>query len=166
MDLIVNAKSDFYRGGYRTWGPKGIQSSCRMVQSESRNQWLTSHSTEKYEHEIFPGISAITPRVARLLGAGRGLVCLDPDIAAYHAPNADRDNVTLEVRYSQLTAELEKRRAGVVREMELAVEKSLGRKNERRRSLAKPPLKDYFRDFALLQEVTKAACREGNYHAS
>ena len=137
-----------------------------MVQSRSRNQWLTSHSTEKYEPEIFPGISAITPRVARLLGVDRGLVCLDPDIAAYHAPNADRDNVTLEVRYSQLTAELERWRAGVVREMELAVEKSLGRKNERRRSLAKPPLKDYFRDFALLQEVTKAACREGNYHAS
>ena len=138
-----------------------------------RGFWGRYHATSapiviviSIDRETFIGISAITPRVARLLGVGRGLVCLDPDIASYHAPNADRDNVTLEVRYSQLTAELEKRRSGAVRELELAVEKSLGRKNERRRSLAKPPLKDYFRDFALLQEVTKAACREGNYHAS
>ena len=115
--------------------------------------------------EITTGISAITPRVARLMkehqGAhvARGLVCLDPDIASYHAPNADRDNVILEVQYSQLTAELEKRRRGVMDELELAVDRSLERKNERRKSLAKPPLKDYFRDFALLQEVTKAACR-------
>ena len=114
----------------------------------------------KLEYEIITGISAITPRVANLLGVCRGLVCLDPDIASYHAPNADRDNVILEVRYSQLTAELEKWRSGIMRELELAVDRSLERKNERRRSLAKPPLKDYFRDFALLQEVTKAACRK------
>ena len=111
------------------------------------------------------GISAITPRVASLLGVCRGLVCLDPDIASYHAPDADRDNVILEVRYSQLTAVLEEGRRGVMRELELAVEDSLRRKNERRKSLAKPPLKDYFRDFALLQEVTKAACRKRNFHA-
>ena len=98
--------------------------------------------------------------MANLLGVSRGLVCLDPDIASYHAPNADRDNVILEVRYSQLTAELEKWRSGIMRELKLAVDRSLERKNERRRSLAKPPLKDYFRDFALLQEVTKAACRK------
>ena len=110
------------------------------------------------------GISAITPRVASLLGVCRGLVCLDPDIASYHAPDADRDNVILEVWYSQLTAVLEGR-SGVMRELELAVESSLRRKNERRKSLAKPPLKDYFRDFALLQEVTKAACRKRNFHA-
>ena len=57
-----------------------------------------------------------------------------------------------------------KGRSGIMRELELAVERSLERKNERRRSLAKPPLKDYFWDFALLQEVTKAACRKRASH--
>ena len=37
----------------------------------------------------------------------------------------------------------------------------LDRKNERRtKQEGKPPLKRYFFDFAMLQEVTKAACLE------
>jgi hypothetical protein len=31
--------------------------------------------------------------------------------------------------------------------------------NGSRKELSKPPLQSYYRDFALLQEVTKAACR-------
>mmetsp|Transcript_32327 Transcript_32327/g.50024 ORF Transcript_32327/g.50024 Transcript_32327/m.50024 type:complete len:235 (+) Transcript_32327:103-807(+) len=105
------------------------------------------------------GVSAITPAVATLLGAERGLVCLDPEIASYHAPNADRDNVILEMRYSELVAVLEMEKGkGIVRDLEAAVDRSLQEKNARRKYLGKPPLKDYFRDFALLQEVTKAAC--------
>ena len=106
------------------------------------------------------GISAITPRVAKLLGVPRGLVCLDPDIAPYHTLNAERDNVILEVHYSELASFLEERRKGTIQELELAVDRYLEQKNERRKSLGKPPLKDYFRYFALLQEVTKAACRQ------
>jgi hypothetical protein len=106
------------------------------------------------------GISAITPRVATLLGVSRGLVCLDPDIASYHAPNADRDNVIVEVQYSELVRVLEAQRKGTIQELELLVDSCLEQKNENRKSLGKPPLKDYFRKFALLQEVTKAACRQ------
>ena len=107
------------------------------------------------------GISAITPKVADLLGVSRGLVCLDPDIADYHAPNADRDNVILEVRYSELTDILEQQsKKGIVKELEAIVDQYIETKNRQRNEVGKPPLKPYFRDFALLQEVTKAACRK------
>ncbi len=105
------------------------------------------------------GISAITPRVAAALGLARGLVCLDEAIADYHAPNADRDNVILELRYSQLARLLEAHDPGAMARLEAAVERDIERKNARRHALGKHPLKAYFRDFALLQEVTKAGCR-------
>lgn len=104
------------------------------------------------------GISAITPRVASELGVSRGLVCLDEDIADYHAPNADRHNVILEVRYSQLAAVLNERHPDITEQLRQAVEKRIDGKNRKRREMDKAPFKDYFRDFALLQEVTKAAC--------
>ncbi|MGS2742489.1 hypothetical protein ACU6TU_02680 [Halomonas sp. LS-001] len=106
------------------------------------------------------GISAITPLVAAELGASRGLVCLDESIADYHAPNADRNNVIVEVRYSQLAAILNHNRSGTLQRLEAQVDRYIGEKNLQRRAKGKPPLKDYFRDFALLQEVTKAACHQ------
>ena len=105
------------------------------------------------------GISAITPLVAKTLGIGRGLVCLDAHIADYHAPNADRANVHLECWYSELTSVLNDRQPGIVAALEAEVDAELSAKNTRREVAGKPPLKDYYRDFALLQEVTKAACR-------
>ena len=60
------------------------------------------------------GISAITPLVAKQLSVSRGLVCLDPEIAAYHAPNADRENVILELKYRELTQILEATRPGSI----------------------------------------------------
>ncbi|AFP32206.1 hypothetical protein MRBBS_3270 [Marinobacter sp. BSs20148] len=42
--------------------------------------------------------------------------------------------------------------------LERAIEDRIDRKNQKRKALGENPLKDYFRDFALLQEVTKAAC--------
>lgn len=104
------------------------------------------------------GISAITPRVASEFKLARGLVCLDEAIADYHAPNADRDNVILELRYSQLARLLNARQPDATARLEAAVERDIERKNARRHALGKKPLKDYFRDFALLQEVTKAGC--------
>eukprot|EP00560_Eucampia_antarctica_P009682 CAMPEP_0197829868 /NCGR_PEP_ID=MMETSP1437-20131217/6420_1 /TAXON_ID=49252 ORGANISM="Eucampia antarctica, Strain CCMP1452" /NCGR_SAMPLE_ID=MMETSP1437 /ASSEMBLY_ACC=CAM_ASM_001096 /LENGTH=249 /DNA_ID=CAMNT_0043431871 /DNA_START=70 /DNA_END=819 /DNA_ORIENTATION=- len=104
------------------------------------------------------GISAITPRVAQLLDVSRGLICLDEDIASYHSPNADRENVSLELTYSELTMVLEDNQNGIVQEMERVVDLYLQEKNKKRHLVGKEPLKDYFRDFALLQEVTKAAC--------
>lgn len=106
------------------------------------------------------GISAITPRVADYFGISRGLVCLDEHIADYHSPNADRQNVILELWYSQLTEQLDHSKPGTIHRIEAAIDRQIKEKNEQRQKLAKPPLKPYFRDFALLQEVTKAACSE------
>lgn len=104
------------------------------------------------------GISAITPLVAARFGWSRGLVCLDEKIAKYHSPNADRDNVILEVKYSQLADVLNDSQPGLMKRLEGAIDERIDRKNQKRRAAGKSPLKDYFRDFALLQEVTKAAC--------
>ncbi|MCA1773354.1 MAG: hypothetical protein LC677_12390 [Halomonas sp.] len=106
------------------------------------------------------GIAAITPRIASAFGLSRGLVCLDEDIADYHSPNADRDNVVLELKYSQLAQVLNERQPGAMQQLEAAVALGIERKNQKLRALGKAALKDYFLDFALLQEVTKAACRE------
>ena len=103
------------------------------------------------------GISAITPRVARILGLKRGLIVLDECIADYHAPNADRDDVTFETRYSEAVAQLERYRPGAFAEIENAVDTLLIEKNKKRARLGKPPLAEYYRIFALLQEVSKAS---------
>lgn len=117
------------------------------------------------------GISAITPRVAELLGVSRCLIYLDEEIASYHSPNADRENVSLEIKYSFLTSMLvsssgeeelkdtnKNENSIALQNLEQTVEKYLEQKNLERQKLGKELLKDYFRDFALLQEVTKAAC--------
>lgn len=104
------------------------------------------------------GISAITPLVANDLGVSRCLVCLDNAIADYHAENADRKNVSLELRYSQLLHHLPGAQTDTLKRIEWAVDEELDAKNQRRKALGKPQLEDYFRSFALLQEVTKAAC--------
>ena len=105
------------------------------------------------------GISAITPRVAARFGLGRALVCLDEPIAPYHARDADRENVILEYRYSQLANVLHSFDGSIIPRLESAVETAIAERDQRREVLGKPPLKDWFRDFALLQEVTKAAAR-------
>lgn len=102
------------------------------------------------------GISAITPRIANMLGVPRGLVVLDPEIAAYHSRNADRTNVILECKYNEMVSLLE---PSTFVDLEKKIDELLSLKNEKRKEIGKSPLKDYFRDFALLQEVTKAACR-------
>lgn len=106
------------------------------------------------------GISAVTPRVADRFGVSRGLVCLDEHIADYHSANADRQNVSLELRYSQLAEQLDRFEPGTVHRIGAAIDQQIKVKNGQREKLAKPPLKPYFRDFALLQEVTKAACAQ------
>lgn len=111
------------------------------------------------------GISAITRKVADGFGWKRGLVCLDEEIADYHSPNADRQNVILEFQYSELTAflsslSLEQDQEDIVAKLEESVDSEITQKNCKREAIGKPQLKDYFRHFALLQEVTKAACRE------
>lgn len=103
------------------------------------------------------GISAITPLVAKTLQLERALIVLDEDLADYHSVNADRDNVILETRYSEAVALLEKYRPGLHVQIEEAVDTLLEEKNQKRSLLGKPRLADYYRIFALLQEVSKAA---------
>ena len=103
------------------------------------------------------GISAITPLVAKTLQLERGLIVLDENLADYHSPNADRDNVVLETHYSEAVASLESRQPGSLFQIESSVDALLEQKNQKRASLGKPPMADYYRIFALLQEVSKAA---------
>lgn len=147
-------------GGYDTRDPKRVaQDVVESVQSHWR-----LHPPSKPPLLIVQGdpleprgISAITPLVATELGLERGLIVLDEDIASYHAPNADRDNVVMEARYSQLVERLEEDHPGTVLLIETAVDTLLAEKNKSREHLDKPPLADYSRSFALLQEVSKAA---------
>ena len=104
------------------------------------------------------GISAITRHVAEELGIHRAMAFLDPNIADYHKPNADHHGVILEIPYSVLTTLLENERLGVISTLEQAIDSALVEKNQQREVEGKGILQSYYRDFALLQEVTKAAC--------
>ena len=103
------------------------------------------------------GISAITPRVAKALGVQRGLIVLDAEIADYHSPNADRENVVLEVLFSEVMTWLERYSPGTVIQVETAIAALVRAKNFDRAVLGKPPLAEYFPTFARLQEVSKIA---------
>ena len=104
------------------------------------------------------GISAITRCVAEELGIPRAMAFLDPHIADYHKPNADHRGVILEISYSALAKVLENERSGVMSALEQAIDSALNVKNQQRERQDKGALQGYYRDFALLQEVTKAAC--------
>ncbi|MDG0992494.1 MAG: shikimate kinase [Luminiphilus sp.] len=106
------------------------------------------------------GISAITPLVAKHLGISRCLVCLDEHIADYHSTNADRENVKIELRYSQLVQHISNAQANTLNRLEASIDDQLAFKNQQRKRQGKSQLADYFRQFALLQEVSKAACTD------
>ncbi len=103
------------------------------------------------------GVSAITRLVADMLDIPRALVLLDPHIADYHKPNADYYRVVLEVAYSSLVDCLQKRDATIRPRLAQAIAALLSEKNAQRESEGRTPLRDYYFDFAMLQEVTKAA---------
>ncbi len=105
------------------------------------------------------GISAITRRVAAALELSRAMVFLDPAIADYHKPNADHHGVILEIPYSVLTNFLASEQPGCIVTLEQAIDAALAEKNRHRDSEGKAALQSYYRDFALLQEATKAACQ-------
>ena len=104
------------------------------------------------------GISAITRGVAAALNLPRAMVFLDPAIADYHKPNADHHGVILEIPYSLLTSLLEGQQPGCIVTLEQAIDAALASKNEQRKREGKGLMQSYYRDFARLQEVTKAAC--------
>ena len=104
------------------------------------------------------GISAITRGVAAALELPRAMVFLDPAIADYHKPNADHHGVIMEIPYSVLLSFLGGAQPGSVVALEEAIDAALEAKNEQRKREGKGPMQSYYHDFALLQEVTKAAC--------
>ena len=148
-------------GGYDPRDPKPI---ARQIASQLRERWQAQPPTQPVilltqgDPIEERGISAITRHVADELGVPRAMVFLDPDIADYHKPNADHHGVILEIPYSALTSVLERERAGVMGSLERAVDAALAEKDQQREIEGKAPLQGYYRDFALLQEVTKAAC--------
>lgn len=106
------------------------------------------------------GISAITRRISEGLNIRRAMVFLEPDIAAYHLPNADRYRVDFEIPYSSLVKLLQVASGNPFSRIEDAVDTSLAEKNTARTAQNKSVLPDYYRPFAMLQEVTKAACKK------
>ena len=148
-------------GGYDPRDPEPI---ARQIVSRLRDRWqakplakpviLVTQGDPLEER----GISAITRHVADELDVSRAMVFLDPDIADYHKPNADHYRVMLEIRYSALTRVLECGRPRAMSALEQAIDSALAEKNQQRERQGKGALQSYYRDFALLQEVTKAAC--------
>ncbi len=148
-------------GGYDPRDPEPI---ARRIASQLRERWQVELPTKPVmlltqgDPIEERGISAITRGVAAALELPRAMVFLDPAIADYHKPNADHHGVILEIPYSALTNLLARERAGVMSTLEQAIDAALAEKDQQRETEGKAPLQSYYRDFALLQEVTKAAC--------
>lgn len=145
------------------YDPRDPELVARHLHEQLQEHWKSKDECAKPKLVILQGdpledrgISAITPRLANLLGVPRCLIVLDEEIADYHSPNADRSNVILEYKYTQMASVLE---PSTLSELEARIDTLIDQKNLKRKEDDKPPLKDYFRNFALLQEVTKAACQ-------
>ena len=150
-------------GGYDSREPRTVASA---ITAQLKRRWSVEPPTKPIllvtqgdPHEE-KGIAAITRLIADELSVARGLIFLDPAIADYHLPNADRYKVTLELPYSAMVNTLQRAIPDAVNTIERLVDKELAEKQLKRRTLGKPPLQDYYRDFALLQEVTKIACKQ------
>jgi hypothetical protein len=150
-------------GGYDQREPESVAS---LVVARLKEHWLVDPPLkpillitqgDPYEEK---GISAITRLVADKLEIVRALIFLDPNIAGYHAPNADRYKVIIEIPYTVVANTLRAETPERLKTIEDAVDKSLAEKNSKRRGQGNQPLRDYYRDFALLQEVTKITCKQ------
>ena len=150
-------------GGYDPRKPAPVAS---LIVAQLRERWLVDPPakpilliTQGDPHEE-RGISAVTRLVADGLEVFRAMIFLDPNIADYHSPNADRYKVIIEIPYSTLANTLQTDMPGDLKIIEDSVDERLAEKNAKREDQGKPPLQDYYRDFALLQEVTKVACKQ------
>ena len=148
-------------GGYDPRDPEPV---AQQIASRLRARWQAQPPTKPIilvtqgDPIEKRGISAITRHVADELSVPRAMVFLDPAIADYHKPNADHHGVILEIPYSLLTSLLEGQQPGCIVTLEQAIDAALEAKNEQRKREGKGPMQSYYRDFARLQEVTKAAC--------
>ena len=150
-------------GGYDPRKPAPVAS---LILTQLQERWLVDPPskpilliTQGDPHEE-RGISAVTRLVADGLEIFRAMTFLDTNIADYHAPNADRYKVIIEIPYSTLANTLQTDMPGALKTIEDSVDECLAEKNAKRRDQGKTPLRDYYRDFALLQEVTKVACKQ------
>ena len=147
-------------GGYDTRDPLRV---AEIVAASVRAHWKKNPPAKQplliiQGDPLEPkGISAITPLVASILHLKRGLIVLDEELADYHSPNADRNNVVLETRYSEVAAFIESHQLGTIAKIESSIDALLLEKNRKRALLGKSPTADYYRLFALLQEISKAA---------
>ena len=148
-------------GGYDSRDPEPI---ALQLASQLRNRWQANPPTKpailvtQGDPIEERGISAITRMVANKLGIPRAMAFLDPDMADYHKPNADHHGVILEIPYSLLTKVLESKHLGMMSTLAQAIDRTLVEKNQQRAVEGRGALQSYYRDFALLQEVTKATC--------
>lgn len=103
------------------------------------------------------GISAVTRFVAKQLEVPRCLVCLDDTIDPNHSKLADRYGAIYEMKYSQLVSLIDEQVDGLSRRIEAGVDRSLAAKNVKREQQGKGKLAAWYKDYALLQEITKVA---------
>jgi hypothetical protein len=175
-NLLLSSLSKYHPvviEGMGSYDPRDPDLVASQITSQLRSHLSSSSSSAQQDKPLLlltqgdpleeRGISAITPRVASQLQIPRGLVVLDEHIADYHSPNADRQNVVLEFQLSDMVNHLQNNHPSetnnIVEEIEFHIDRLIQEKNDKRKELGKPPLKDYFRHFALLQEVTKATSR-------
>ena len=150
-------------GGYDTRDPSVVAST---IHDQLRKHWektppqkpliLVTQGDPPEER----GISAITRIMSDRLGVPRILVYLDPPIAAYHAPNADRYRVSYEISFSVLRNRLHREDSKIVSSITNVIDEYLQIKTVKRLSEGNDRLPDYYKDFALLQEITKVACKK------
>ena len=148
-------------GGYDTRNPVSV---ARIIHDKLKEHWdkkppekslILVTQGDPYEEK---GISAITRILSDRLGISRILIFLDPSIAAYHAPNADRYKVTHEIPFSLLVNRLNYLDNKIVPSINGLVTESLQTKKAKRKVEGRRELPEYYRNFALLQEITKVAC--------
>ena len=119
-------------GGYDTRDPSWVtgniihQLNARWAIDPPKKPLVLVTQGDPYEAT---GIAAITRLVADRLAIPRGMIFLDPDIADYHAPNADRYKVIFELPYSSLTNVLRMERPEVLAQIIDSVEAHLQLKN-------------------------------------
>ena len=124
-----------------------VSAALRPRLPEARNAILVTQGDPQTD----TGIAAITRLVAEELGVPRALVTLPAAIDPDHAPNAPREGFLLEVGYDALAALL----GPDLALLESAVDRAIAEKSTARGR----PLASYYRDYALLHEVTKGALR-------
>ena len=100
------------------------------------------------------GVAPVARLVAEELGAPRAVVFLPSDMDSEHYQLADRDGAAAEVAYADLAEILAA--DGTLTRLEGSVDDLLREKDARRAGEGAGPLPEYYRTYALLQEVTKA----------